>query len=91
MPVFLPEESPWIDEPGRLQSMKPKRDGHDRTIKHSKAYHQDIPFKNHFPCKQYSSVIQSRVKGPECKASLHSTLAGQGSCVYAYPSAIPQG
>ena len=21
MPVFLPEESPWIDEPGRLQSM----------------------------------------------------------------------
>ena len=27
--VFLPEESPWIEEPGRLQSMVLQRVGHD--------------------------------------------------------------
>ena len=29
MPVFLPGESPWAEEPGRLQSMGSKRVGHD--------------------------------------------------------------
>ena len=28
-PVFLPEESPWTEEPSRLQSMGLQRDGHD--------------------------------------------------------------
>ena len=28
-PVFLPEESPWTDELGGLQSMGPKRVRHD--------------------------------------------------------------
>ena len=28
-PVFLPGESPWTEEPGRLQSMESQRVGHD--------------------------------------------------------------
>ena len=28
-PVFLPGESPWTKEPGRLQSMGSQRVGHD--------------------------------------------------------------
>jgi len=28
-PVFLPGESPWTEEPGRLQSMGLQRVGHD--------------------------------------------------------------
>ena len=28
-PVFLPGESPWIEEPSRLQSMGSQRVGHD--------------------------------------------------------------
>ena len=28
-PVFLPGESPWTEEPGRLQSMMPQRVGHN--------------------------------------------------------------
>jgi len=28
-PVFLPGESPWTEEPGRLQSMGSQRVGHD--------------------------------------------------------------
>ena len=28
-PVFLPGESPWTEEPGRLQSMGSRRVGHD--------------------------------------------------------------
>ena len=27
--VYLPGESPWIEEPGGLQSMKSQRVGHD--------------------------------------------------------------
>ena len=32
-PVFLPEESPWTEEPGRLQSMGLQRVGHDWVTK----------------------------------------------------------
>jgi len=28
-PVFLPGESPWTEEPGGLQLMRPQRVGHD--------------------------------------------------------------
>ena len=28
-PVFLPGESPWTEEPGRMQSMGSQRVGHD--------------------------------------------------------------
>ena len=35
IPVFLPGESPWTEEPGRLQSMGLQRVGHDRETKHS--------------------------------------------------------
>ena len=28
-PVFLPGKTPWTEEPGGLQSMEPKRVGHD--------------------------------------------------------------
>ena len=33
-PIFLPEESPWTDEPGGLQSMRVQRVGHDGATKH---------------------------------------------------------
>ena len=33
-PGFLPGESPWTEEPGRLQSMGLQRVGHDRATKH---------------------------------------------------------
>ena len=36
-PVFLPGECPWIEEPGGLQSMGPRRVGHDWATKHSRA------------------------------------------------------
>ena len=29
IPVFLPGESPWTEEPGGLQSMRSQRVGHD--------------------------------------------------------------
>ena len=32
-PVFLPGESPWIEEPGELQSMGCKRARHDLATK----------------------------------------------------------
>ena len=31
--VFLPEETPWTEEPGRLQSMGSQRVGHDLATK----------------------------------------------------------
>ena len=34
---FLPRESPWTEEPGRLQSMGLQRVGHDLSTKHSTA------------------------------------------------------
>ena len=33
-PVFLPGESSWTEELGRLQSMRLQRVGHDRATKH---------------------------------------------------------
>ena len=36
-PVFLPGESPWTEEPGRLQSMGSQRVRHNWVIKHSTA------------------------------------------------------
>ena len=32
-PVFLPGEFPWMEEPGRLQSMRSQRVRHNSTIK----------------------------------------------------------
>ena len=34
-PVFLPRESPWTEEPGRLQSMGSQRVGHGLSIAHA--------------------------------------------------------
>ena len=34
-PVFLPGESPWAEEPGRLQSMGSQRVRHDKATKHN--------------------------------------------------------
>ena len=34
-PVFLPGESPWTEEPGRLQFMGSQRVGYDLVTKHS--------------------------------------------------------
>ena len=34
-PVFLPGESPWTEEPGRLQSLGSQRVGHDRVTEHT--------------------------------------------------------
>ena len=38
-PVFLPGEFPWIEEPGRLQSMGLQRVGHDWATKHTTHTH----------------------------------------------------
>ena len=38
-PVFLPGESPWTEEPGRLQSMRLQRVPHDWVTKHGSAQH----------------------------------------------------
>ena len=37
-PVFLPEEFPWSEEPGGLQSMGSQRVRHDRATEHSIVY-----------------------------------------------------
>ena len=36
-PVFMPGESPWIEEPGGLQSTGSQRVGHDWAIKHAQS------------------------------------------------------
>ena len=41
IPVFLPGESPWTEEPGQLQSMGLQRVGHDWV---TKAYHSHVDF-----------------------------------------------
>ena len=38
LPVPLPGESPWTEEPGRLQSMGSQRVRHDEATKHSTPY-----------------------------------------------------
>ena len=37
-PELLPEESPWTEEPGGLQSMRSQRVGHDWATRHSAAH-----------------------------------------------------
>ena len=41
--VFLPGESPWTEEPGRLQSMESQRVGHDWATKHIIKHQSNIP------------------------------------------------
>ena len=41
-PVFLPGESPWIEEPGGLQFMRSQRVGHDWATKHSTCQAQQL-------------------------------------------------
>ena len=40
MAVFLPGESPWTEQPGRLQSTGSQRVGHNRATKPSIAHTQ---------------------------------------------------
>ena len=40
IPVFLPGESPWTEEPGGLQSMWSQRVWHDRVTKHNNQWIQ---------------------------------------------------
>ena len=62
-PVFLPGESPWAEEPGRLQSMRSQTVGHNRMIKQqhfslwvkSKMEENNI---NSF-CKEYINTISN--------------------------------
>ena len=49
-PVFLPEESPWTEGPGRLQSMGSQRARLDRATKHSTA--QSYFINTTFPSSQ---------------------------------------
>ena len=51
-PVFLPGESPWTEEPGRLQSKGSQRVRHDWAIKHSIA---------HMIWSPWDSVIFARI------------------------------
>ena len=51
IPVFWPGESPWTEEPGRLQSIELQRVGHDWATKHSAA----------LCCAYLSSVRQARL------------------------------
>ena len=44
-PVFLPGESPWTEEPGRLQSIGWQRFGHKWVTKHKQT--QQMPIKPH--------------------------------------------
>ena len=41
-PIFLPGESPWTEEPGRLLSMVSQRVGHNGATKHSTALNTAI-------------------------------------------------
>ena len=41
-PVFLPGESPWTQEPGRLQPLGLQRVGHDWAAKHSTCIDSDL-------------------------------------------------
>ena len=42
--LYLPRESPWTKEPGRLQSMRSQRVGHNWETKHSIAQNGVIHF-----------------------------------------------
>ena len=50
-PVFLPREFPWIEEPGRLQSMGSQRVRHDWVTKHSTAQYSTEYFTISFNLK----------------------------------------
>ena len=45
-PVFLPGESPWREEPGRLQSMGSRRVRHDWVARHKRASQEALVVKN---------------------------------------------
>ena len=50
-PVFLPGESSWIEEPGKLQSMGLQRVGHDWATKHSTAQTERASLLSEMPFK----------------------------------------
>ena len=56
--VFLPGESPWTEEPGRLQYLGSQGVGHDWATKHTT--HPDCLFwLNCVPLKRYTGVLTS--------------------------------
>ena len=57
-PVLLPGESPWTEEPGRLQSMGSQRVGHDRMTKHRT---DENIYRVHTVHKVTESTLQSLV------------------------------
>ena len=55
-PAFLPGESPWTEEPGRLQSMGSQRVGHNRAAKEQSNNKSDFTDSSYSECQQVCSV-----------------------------------
>ena len=68
-PVFLPGESPWTEEPGRLQSTGSQRVGHDWATKHSTAQ-VSVPEKYYYIIKNKDSNCTWREDREEHEAQL---------------------
>ena len=58
-PVFLPGESPWTEEPGRLQSMGSQRVGHNWETKHTHTKYPVKRFTNHSIKKVHGTNLQT--------------------------------
>ena len=67
-PVFSPGESPWTEEPGRLQSMESQRVGHDWATKHSKRESRWGVFRNiqmpGSPSREFDSDLRNCQRRP---------------------------
>ena len=68
-PVFLPGESPWTEEPGRLQSTGSQGVGHDWATKHSTAQ-VSVPEKYYYIIKNKDSNCTWREDREEHEAQL---------------------
>ena len=66
-PVFLPEESPWTEEPGGLQSMGSQRVGHDWASKHT---HSQIARVLYVVCIQVPYQICFQIFSPSSWLSI---------------------
>ena len=81
-PVFLPRDSPWIEEPGRLQSIGSQRVRHDWVTKHT-----GIVMAFSFP---YKSSYGDTKKTPwtECICDLCACVCFTGNCLHNWKTDI---
>ena len=75
-PVFLPGESPWIEELSKLQSMRSQRVRHNWVIKHSTDHYRstfNVVLVQSISSKSVSKKILRKYVNFECNSNYHFT------------------